>query len=71
MYRIINDYNNRFFAFCQSYYWTATILANIESYECPFCPGKNVELIPLNLDEKYEYELEPNKGLEIKFSTRL
>jgi len=25
-------------------------------------------LIPLNLDEKYEYSLESDKGLEIKFS---
>jgi hypothetical protein len=32
------------------------------------CPGENVELMPLNLDEKYEYHLDPNKGLEIKFS---
>jgi hypothetical protein len=40
----------------------------IESYECPVCRGENVELIPLNLSEKYEYQLEPNKGLEIKFS---
>jgi hypothetical protein len=24
-------------------------------------------LIPLGLDDKYEYQLEPNKGLEIKF----
>jgi hypothetical protein len=69
MYSILYDYNYRSFAFCQSCYWTATILANIESYECPFCPGKYVELIPLNFDEKYEYKVEPDKGLEIKFST--
>ena len=74
MYRVILEnkyvYEYRSFALCQSCYWTATIFTKIESYECPFCPGKNVELIPLNLDEKYEYQLEPNKGLEIKFSTR-
>jgi hypothetical protein len=35
--------------------------------ECPLYPGENVELMLLNLDEKYEYHLEPNKGLEIKF----
>jgi len=64
------DYNYRSFAFCQSFYWTATILTILDSYECPFCPGKNVELIPLNWDEKYEYTLESNKGLEVKFSTR-
>jgi hypothetical protein len=42
----------------------------MESYECPVCPGVNVELMPLNLDERYEYQVEPNKGLEIKFWTR-
>ncbi|HKX20758.1 MAG TPA: hypothetical protein VJM74_03705 [Nitrososphaeraceae archaeon] len=44
-------------------------MSNIESYECPLCPGEQVDLMPLNLNEKYEYELEPSKGLEIKFST--
>ena len=71
MYRVIleneYDYNCRSFAFCRSCYWSATIFSNIKSYECPVCPGEKVELMPLNLDEKYEYELEPNKGLEIKF----
>jgi len=62
------DYNNRSFALCKSCYWTATIITKIESYECPVCRGENLELIPLNLDEKYEYQLDPNKGLDIKFS---
>jgi hypothetical protein len=44
------------------------LFLKIESYECPLCRGENVELIPLRLDEKYEYQLEQNKGLEIKFS---
>ena len=69
MYDIIFDYDYRLFALCESCYWTATIFARVESYECPLCPDKNVELIPLNLDEKYEYQLIPNKGLAIKFST--
>ena len=72
MYQVIlenkYDYNNRSFALCESCYWTATIFTRIESYNCPVCRGENVELIPLNLDEKYEYQLEPHKGLEIKFS---
>jgi hypothetical protein len=72
MYRVIlenkYDYENRSFALCESCYWTATIFTKTESYECPLCRGENVELIPLRLDEKYEYQLEPNKGLEIKFS---
>jgi hypothetical protein len=73
MYRLIlknkYDYNNRSFALCKSCYWKATIITTkIESYECPVCRGENIELIPLNLNEKYEYRLESNKGLEIKFS---
>ena len=62
------DYNNRLFALCESCYWTATIFTKI--YECPTCRCENVELIPLNLDEKYEYHIDQNKGLEVKFSTR-
>jgi hypothetical protein len=72
IYRVIlenkYDYDNRSFALCQSCYWTATIFTKIESYECPVCRDENVELIPLNLDEKYEFKLDSNKGLEIKFS---
>lgn len=72
MYRVIlenkYDFTYRSFAFCRSCYWTATIFTKIESYECPVCPGENVELMPLNLNEKYEYRLESNKGLEITFA---
>jgi hypothetical protein len=62
------NYDNRMFALCESCYWTATILTKIENYECPVCRVDNVALIPLNLDEKYEYQLEPKQGLYIKFS---
>jgi hypothetical protein len=70
MSRTLYDSRYRSFAFCQSCYWTATVFTINENYECPFCPGKNVELIPLNMNEKYEYRLKSNKGLEVKFSTR-
>ena len=62
------DYNNRLFALCESCYWTATIFTKIESYECPVCRDDNVALIPLNLEEKYEYQFKPKQGLDIKFS---
>ncbi|MGB7696208.1 MAG: hypothetical protein WBL46_03185 [Nitrososphaeraceae archaeon] len=39
-------------------------------YEFPTCHRENVEFIPLNIDEKYEYHIDQHKGLEIKFSTR-
>ena len=60
---INNDkYNHGSFAFCRSCYWMATILSKIESYECPLCPSQMVDLKPLNLNEKYEYKLKPNKN---------
>jgi hypothetical protein len=62
------DYQNRVFALCESCYWTATIFMNIETFQCPVCLSKDVALMPLNLDEKYEYKFEPKQGLEIKFS---
>jgi len=62
------DYGNRLFALCESCYWTATIFTKIESYKCPACRASNVALIPLSLDEKYELQFKPEKGLDIKFS---
>jgi|RhiMetdeSRZDD1v2_1073273.scaffolds.fasta_scaffold620839_2 hypothetical protein len=62
------DYQNRVFALCESCYWTATICLKIERFQCPICLGKDVALIPLNLDEKYEYKFEPKQGLQIEFS---
>ena len=62
------DYGNRLFALCESCYWTATIFTKIESYECPACHASNVALIPLSLDEKYEFQFKPEQGLDIKFS---
>ena len=62
------DYDKRLFALCQSCYWTATIFMKIESYQCPVCRDDNVALIPLNLEEKYEYQFKLKQGLDIKFS---
>ena len=62
------DYQNRLFALCESCYWTATIFMKIEGYQCPLCQSKDIALIPLNRDEKYEYQFEPKQGLHIKFS---
>ena len=73
MYRVIlernYDYGMRSFALCQSCYWTATIFTKI--YECPACHRESVEIMPLNLDEKYEYSIDQNKGLEVTFARRL
>ena len=63
------DYQNRMFALCESCYWTATIFRKIKSYQCPICLSKDVALMPLNLDEKYEFDFKRKRGLQIKFST--
>lgn len=62
------DYTTRSFALCQSCYWTATIFVKLESYHCPVCHSKDIALIPLGRDEKYEYSLESGQGLQISFS---
>ena len=62
------DYSNRLFALCESCYWTATIFTKIEAYQCPVCQSKDVALFPLGRDEKHEYSLAPNDGLQVKFS---
>ena len=62
------DYKNRLFALCESCYWTATIFMKIEIYHCPVCQSKDVALIPLCRDEKYEYSLASDHGLQVKFS---
>ena len=62
------DSRNRIFALCEKCYWTASILKKVESYQCPVCRGKEVALIPLCRDEKYEYSLKPGQGMQVKFS---
>ena len=62
------DYQNRLFALCESCYWTATVFMKTESYQCPLCQSKDIAMIPLNRDEKYQYEFDPKQGLHIKFS---
>jgi len=62
------NYRNRLFALCEKCYWTATILKKVEAYQCPVCHSEEVALIPLGNDERYEYFLEPEQGLQIKFS---
>ena len=62
------DYKNRLFALCEKCYWTATILSEVETCGCPVCNSDEIALIPLGYDETYEYSLDPEQGLEIKFS---
>lgn len=62
------DSKKRFFGLCESCYWTATILREVEHYECPVCKSQEIALIPISQNEKYEYDLDSIHGLQIKFS---
>ena len=62
------DSKKRFFGLCESCYWTATILREVEYYECPICKSPEIALIPISKNEKDEYEMDSKQGLQIKFS---
>lgn len=56
---------------CNSCYWCATALQELEDYMCPTCKTP-VELIPLNDGEMFTYDHDLKKGviLEFKKATR-
>ena len=62
------DSKKRFFGLCETCYWTATMLKYVEGYECPVCKSREIALIPLSHDEKYEYDWNSKHGLNIRFS---
>lgn len=62
--------NSRYFAICESCYWSATILSMKDGIVCPTCPDSIVSLIPLAIDEQYRIKLGTSAGLELSFSKR-
>ena len=62
------DSTKRFFGLCESCYWTATILRKVEDYQCPVCKSREIALIPLAQNEKYDYDWNSKHGLQIRFS---
>lgn len=62
------DSRKRSFGLCESCYWTATILRDIEHHMCPVCKSQEIALIPLSQNEKYEYDWNSKHGLHIRFS---
>jgi hypothetical protein len=72
------EYNNytshRYFALCESCFWSATIFTSDKKQEqnintCPICfKENNISLIPLTKDEVYELSTRSKGGLEMKFS---
>ena len=60
----------RYFAICESCYWSATILGMKEGVACPMCTDSNVSMIPITTDEQYRMKLDAGSGLELSFSKR-
>ena len=62
------DSRKRFFGLCETCYWTATILKEVERHGCPVCKSQEITLIPLSQNEKYAYDRNSKHGLQIRFS---
>ena len=51
---------------CNSCYWCATALSEIEDYRCPTCANA-VEFVPLNNGEMFTYDHDTKKGVILEF----
>src|SRR5213594_3523779 len=60
----------RMFIICDDCYWCASSLstAKLELVNCPQCNRRLSEL-PLSIDETYEVNFNPTRGVEIEFAT--
>ena len=64
------DNFGRYFALCESCFWSATVLRMKEqvAVACPMCAETRVSMIPLAINESYRLSLSPKSGLEVSFS---
>ena len=63
----VSQNSQRYFALCDSCFWSVSLLQSSSTLHCPVCPGQaKLSLIPLQLDECYDIKLN-SKGLEMKF----
>lgn len=59
----------RFFALCESCFWSATILRMKDRITCPTCKEiESLSLIPLETDESYCLNMSGSSGLEVSFT---
>ncbi len=59
----------RFFALCESCFWSATVLRMKDKISCPLCKEiRSLSLIPLETDECYRLNMNGSSGLELSFS---
>lgn len=61
----------RFFALCESCFWSATVLRMKEKISCPLCKEiESLSLIPLETDECYRLDVSKSTGLEVSFAKK-
>jgi hypothetical protein len=59
----------RFFALCESCFWSATVLRTKDRIFCPLCKeSESLSLIPLGTDESYRLNMSGSSGLEVSFT---
>jgi hypothetical protein len=59
--------SQRYFALCDSCFWSVSLLQSRSILHCPICPGQTkLSLIPLHFGECYDIKFS-SKGLEMRF----
>jgi hypothetical protein len=54
---------------CNSYQWSASMLKDSYIFSrCPRCDADNIELIPIEDYEKYSFNINNIRGIEVEFS---
>ena len=61
--------SSRYFAICESCYWSATILKMKDEVACPMCTNSNVSLVPVTIDEQYGIKLGAGSSGAVVFKT--
>jgi hypothetical protein len=54
---------------CNSCQWSASLLIDSFTFSgCPRCGADNIEIIPIEDDEKYSFYINNTRGIEVEFS---
>jgi hypothetical protein len=54
---------------CNSCQWSASLLMDSYSFSrCPRCAADNIEIIPVEDYEKYNFSINKIRGIEVEFS---
>jgi predicted RNA-binding Zn-ribbon protein involved in translation (DUF1610 family) len=58
------EYRN--FVVCKSCHWLASLLEDAYIFsQCPQCGGDNIEIIPVDNNEKYSLNIDKGRGIDI------